>query len=341
MEKLSRETFEKLVAWYEENKRDLPWRKEVSPYRTWISEIMLQQTRVTAAIPYFERWMRLFPTVFDLAAASEESVLKAWEGLGYYSRARNLHRAAKIVAEKFGGELPRDKKELRALPGIGDYTVGAILSIACGEKEPAVDGNVLRVISRLTEDDSDLSKPAARASVADALREVMEEGKESSFTQSLFELGALICLPDVAYRCEACPIAADCRAFRNGTQAKFPVRSEKKEKRTERLTVFLLRVGDLVAVRQRPETGLLAKLFEFPNVKGELSEKEAEALVGAKVKKLPRFSHVFTHVVWEMTGYEAVLPAPIEEKGMRFVSPSELNETYPLPSAFANYKKLL
>ena len=339
MENLSRETFRNLVQWYEENKRDLPWRRVVSPYRTWVSEIMLQQTRVSAVIPYFERWMTLFPTVSDLANASEESVLKAWEGLGYYSRARNLHKAAKIVCEKYGGALPRDKKELAALPGIGAYTVGAILSIAFGEKEPAVDGNVLRVISRLTE--SDLSADRSRADVADALRIVMEGENASSFTQSLFELGALICLPDDAFRCEACPIARDCRAFQNGTQGVFPVRADKKAKKKEKITVFLLRLGDLVAVRKRPEKGLLAGLYEFPTAQGELTEKEAEAFVGAKVKKLPSFTHVFTHVIWEMTGYEAILSAPAEEKEIRFVSPSELNETYPIPSAFANYKKLL
>lgn len=302
---------------------------------------MLQQTRVAAAIPYFENWMRRFPTVFDLANASEESVLKAWEGLGYYGRARNLHAAAKLVAERFGGELPRDEKLLATLPGIGAYTAGAILSIAFGECSPAVDGNVLRVISRLTEADFDPAKEKTRALVKEKLRAYMEKGCASAFTQSLFELGALVCLPNGAERCEICPVRSFCRAFLNGTQAKYPVISDKKEKKKETLTVFLLRFEGRVALRRRPDKGLLAKLWEFPNVKGALTEKEAEDLVGTNVRKLPNVTHVFTHVVWDMIGYEAILSSPPKDEKIRFVLPSELSETYPLPSAFAAFKKLL
>lgn len=333
-----KETVKKLITWYEANKRDLPWRRDPSPYAVWISEIMLQQTRVAAVIPYYERWMTLFPTVSDLAAASEDAVLKAWEGLGYYTRARNLHAAAKIVAERYGGELPRNEKELSLLPGIGEYTVGAIRSIAFGEKEPAVDGNVLRVYARLTENPSDVSKTTVRATFGDILQQYMEEGKTSSFTQSFFELGALICLPN-APKCEECPLKENCAAYRNKTQDKFPVKSAKREKRREAITVFLIRVGNTVAVRYREGSRLLAGLYEFPYVEGVLSKEEAEKKIGASCRELPPISHVFTHMIWEMRGFEAVLddPTKIKEKGISFVPIDGLDEKYPFPGSGGNY----
>ena len=239
MRKVTEKEISLLLDWYGEHKRTLPWRETVSPYRTWVSEIMLQQTRVEAAKGYFLRWMERFPTVTALAEANEEEVLKAWEGLGYYSRARNLHKAAKLLAEQ-GGELPRDKKALQAIPGIGAYTAGAILSIAFGEKEPAVDGNVLRVISRLTADPYDTMKNETRERVANDLRPLMPEGQTSDFTQALFELGALVCLPNALPRCDLCPLAGECEARRLGRETDFPLRAAKPEKRRECLTVFVL-----------------------------------------------------------------------------------------------------
>ena len=232
MKKITANQIALLLEWYGENKRRLPWRDVVSPYRTWISEIMLQQTRVEAAKGYFLRWMERFPTLSDLAAASEEEVLKAWEGLGYYSRARNLHKAARLLAEQ--GELPREKAALEALPGIGAYTAGAILSIAFGVPEPAVDGNVLRVISRLTAENYDIAKQETRTMVADALRPLMSAGSTSDFTQALFELGALICLPNAAPRCDLCPWAGECEAHRIGKETDYPPRPVKAEKRVGR-----------------------------------------------------------------------------------------------------------
>ena len=341
---LTRELFGTLLAWYDENKRVLPWRGTTDPYRVWVSEIMLQQTRVETVKSYFSHWMRLFPTVRALAEASEDEVLKAWEGLGYYSRARNLHGAAKMVCEVYGGEIPRDRDKLRKLPGIGDYTVGAILSIAFGIAEPAVDGNVLRVISRLTADDADVSRPDVRKRVADILRPLMPAGRTSEFTQALFEIGALICLPNDAFRCDLCPLRAACRAYAAGTQTFYPVKPEKAEKRTEKKTVLILTADGEYAVRRRPAKGLLANLYEFPNLMGHLSEEEVRAVLGAKVvsvEPLPAATHVFTHLIWDMTGYLVRLAAPVTSDGIIWATKEEIGKTYSIPSAFRAYKKAL
>ena len=339
MKKLSGEQISLLLAWYGEHKRSLPWRDEVTPYRVWVSEIMLQQTRVEAARDYYLRWMARFPTVTELAAASEEEVLKQWEGLGYYSRARNLHKAAKLVVEKFNGELPSEADDLRSLPGIGAYTVGAILSIAFDKKEPAVDGNVLRVVSRLTAEAFDTSKDEVRAAIARDLRPLMPEGKCSDFTQSLFELGALICLPNATPRCEVCPLKDKCEAHRLGKETELPVKVIKAEKRREALTVFVLESNGKYAVKKRPAKGLLAGLWELPNQSGTLTKEQAAALYEGEVTMLPAATHIFTHVLWEMTGYLVHLKKAPEEEGLVFVTPQELADAYPLPSAFSVYKK--
>ena len=327
-----------LLPWFDRNKRDLPWRRNRSPYATWISEIMLQQTRVETVKPYFDRWMERFPTVQSLAAASEEEVLKAWEGLGYYSRARNLYKAAKIIAER-GGELPRDKRELERLPGIGAYTAGAILSIAFGEAEPAVDGNVLRVVSRLLAEPFDITKNETRVSVAESLRPLMPAGKTSEFTQALFEIGALVCLPNAVPRCDLCPLAGECEAHRTGKELAYPPRVAKPDKRRDALTVLVLEQAGKYAIRKRPETGLLAGLWELPNEAGTLSAEDVATRYAGEVMPLPAATHVFTHVVWEMTGYLVRLPAPPADPSLLFVTPEELRETYPLPTAFSAYKK--
>ncbi len=344
--------FRKLLDWYEANKRVLPWREDADPYHVWISEIMLQQTRVETVKGYYLRWMERFSTVQALAAAKEDEVLKAWEGLGYYSRARNLYKAAKIIASEYGGKLPADKALLRRLPGIGEYTVGAILSIAFGMGEPAVDGNVLRVISRLTADPSDVSKGDVRAAVAAKLRPLMPQGETSAFTQALFELGALVCLPKDAFRCESCPLIGECRAYREKRQGDFPVKPEKAAQRMEERTVLLLECEGKYLVRKRLSKGLLANLYEFPNAEGRLSEEEVRAFLSSlageeipvgMVEPLPEATHVFTHLIWEMTGYLLRLPAgqaaaPFGEDAA-FASPREIEEVYSLPSAFSAYKK--
>ena len=339
MKTLSEKQISLLLGWYADNKRTLPWREEVTPYRVWVSEIMLQQTRVEAARDYFSRWMARFPTLLDLARASEEEVLKAWEGLGYYSRARNLHKAAKLVVERFHGELPADKEALRTLPGIGAYTVGAILSIAFGIAEPAVDGNVLRVYSRLTAEAFDQSRDDVRREIADGLRPLMPAGKTSDFTQSLFELGALLCLPNALPRCDLCPLKDTCEAHRLGAETEYPVRIAKAEKRREKLTVFVLSWEGKFALRKRGDKGLLAGLWELPNVGSYLSAEDVRALYAGTVTPLPAARHVFTHIVWEMAGYKVALDHRPDDPTLVFVTPEELKEAYPLPSAFRAYKK--
>ena len=299
-----------LLPWYRENRRVLPWREQVSAYRTWVSEIMLQQTRVAAVIPYFQRFMAAYPSVEALAACDEGQLMKLWEGLGYYSRARNLRRAAQIVAEQYGGAFPRTYEELTALPGIGDYTAGAILSIAFGEPVPAVDGNVLRVAARLTGDSRNVLEPKVRADFRCAMAETIPHDRPGDFNQALMDLGAAVCLPGGKPLCEQCPAASFCAARQQGTQALLPVREKKKEKREIPLTVFaMVREDGAAALRQRPKNGLLAGLWELPHVEGTLDEAAAArqlAAWGVTVLRWERTLHAkheFTHLRWQMTGY--------------------------------------
>lgn len=298
-----------LLRWYDANRRILPWREEVSAYRTWVSEIMLQQTRVTAVLPYFARFMAAFPTVEALAAADTEQLMKLWEGLGYYSRARNLQKAAQIVTERYGGQFPAAYEELIALPGIGDYTAGAILSIAFGQRVPAVDGNVLRVAARITGSRLDVLDGKNRKLFRAWMAEAMPADRPGAYNQALMDLGATVCLPNGQPLCDACPARDFCAANREGCQSELPVRAKKKEKRLEQLTVFLLRREGRIALRRRPKEGLLAGLWEYPHVPGVLDETAAAAQLAEWgisphqwTKKLTA-KHEFTHIRWEMTGY--------------------------------------
>ena len=321
-----------LLAWYDKEKRDLAWRKNADPYRVWVSEIMLQQTRVEAVKEYYDRFMTALPTVEDLAAVEEEKLLKLWEGLGYYSRARNLQKAAKEVVAR--GGFPSDPKELATLPGIGGYTAGAIASIACYKRAPAVDGNVFRVISRLTENPTPINEPKYKAYLEEKLKEIYpEEGVRcSDFTQSLMELGALVCKP-LSPLCESCPLSGICRAKKRGTQSKFPVLPEKKEKRKEELFVFLLVDDEGVYIEKR-KTGLLKGMYGFPtSLRGEKSAEETLKEWGVyefTKKKAKKYTHIFTHVKWDM---ECLLcevnNAPFEK-----VSYQTLETEISLPTAF-------
>ncbi len=296
-----------LLGWYDKNRRSLPWREEVSAYRTWVSEIMLQQTRVAAALPYFQRFMAAFPTVEALAQADTEQVLKLWEGLGYYSRARNLQKAAKIIAQR--GAFPETYEEVLALPGIGDYTAGAILSIAFSQPIPAVDGNALRIVSRLTGSGENILEDKTRKAFRALVAEVIPQDRPGEFNQALMDLGATVCLP-AAPLCEACPLRGHCTAFREGRTGELPVRISKTHRRTEEKTVFLLlRPDGAVALRQREATGLLAGLWEYPHTEGKLEEEqaarqlEAWGITAKKWHKQLDFHHIFTHIRWEMRGY--------------------------------------
>ncbi|MBQ3141261.1 MAG: A/G-specific adenine glycosylase, partial [Clostridia bacterium] len=263
-----------LLDWYAQNKRVLPWRENTDPYRVWVSEIMLQQTRVEAVIPYYLRFLERFPSVQALADAPEDELLKAWEGLGYYSRARNLQKTARIVCEKFGGRFPSDYEQLLKLPGIGVYTAGAIASIAFEKPTPAVDGNVLRVLSRLTESHDDITEPAVKARFTQLLADVYPSTRRGDFTQSLMELGATVCVPNGPARCGQCPLAQLCKAQLHGIQHLLPVKAPKQTRRSEDKTVLLLRCGQRYAVRRREPDGLLGGLWEFPSLNGTLSAQE-------------------------------------------------------------------
>lgn len=330
-----------LPAWYQANARDLPWRHTQDPYRIWVSEIMLQQTRVAAVLGYYARFLAAFPTVEALAAAPEEQLMKLWEGLGYYSRARNLQKAARIVAEQ--GGFPESYEGLLALPGIGEYTAGAIASAAFGLRVPAVDGNVLRVAARVADCRDDIALPKTKRAVRAALEAVMptDEAAIRVFNQSTMELGATVCVPNGAPKCQQCPAAEFCLGRIRSTAESLPVKSGKKERRAEEKTVFLLVRQGQVALRRRPDTGLLAGLWEFPNVEGALDENTAAEAVCAwgltprTWRSRLAAKHIFTHVEWHMTGYALEVTGGGPEDFL-WVDAQGLT-AHAVPSAFARY----
>ena len=338
---LLRQTGAPLLAWYAANRRDLPWRRTKDPYKIWVSEIMLQQTRVAAVIPYYERWMTALPDVAALAAADEGALMKLWEGLRYYSRARNLQKAAKIIVNDLGGEFPRSREGLLALPGVGEYTAGAVASIAFGLPVPAVDGNVLRLAARAADLRGNVLDPAVKRDIAAAMELAVPPEDPGSYNQALMDLGATICLPSGAPLCESCPLRGLCRARALGIQEQLPLREKKARRRQEALTVFVLVREGKVALRQRPDTGLLAGLWEFPHVPGALEEAAAgEALAAFGLTALDwrqklTARHLFTHVTWEMTGYE-VLVRGTDTAGFTWADEAALS-TLAVPSAFRKY----
>ena len=339
------EITEPLLKWYDDNARKLPWRDYPTPYRVWVSEIMLQQTRVEAVKPYFERFVRELPDIAALARVPEDRLLKLWEGLGYYSRARNLQKAARMVLKEYGGALPQDPKELVRLPGIGEYTAGAISSIAYGRPEPAVDGNVLRVIARLTVDERDIRHPAAKRLTAEKLKKIYPVGKSGEFTQALMELGATVCLPNGAPLCDKCPLAFLCEGFKTGRAASLPVISPKPARKIEQKTVFLILCKGKAALRKRPATGLLAGMWEFPCVPGILSQQQAQRTLKewgfpeTQPERLSNAKHVFTHVEWRMTGYLVrVASAPND---FFWADSEDFDSRCAVPSAYKHFLKVL
>ena len=338
-ENLLRTLPEPLLGWYRENARDLPWRHTEDPYRIWVSEIMLQQTRVAAVLGYYARFLAVFPTVEALAEADEERLMKLWEGLGYYSRARNLQKAAREITAL--GGFPDTYDGLLALPGIGDYTASAIAAAAFGRREPAVDGNVLRVAARVTGDEGDIAAPATKKRVTAALAEIIPLDAPGDFNQAMMELGATVCGPNTAPRCDDCPVSGLCLGRQRGTAETLPVKKAKKERRVEEKTVLLLKRDGKIALRKRPKTGLLAGLWEFPNVEGALDETAAGAVVEAMGLSVIDWQsrltakHIFTHVEWHMTGYALTVrgdgPAELE-----WVDAAGL-AVRSVPSAFARY----
>lgn len=337
-----------LLAWYGGRARSLPWRDNPLPYRVWVSEIMLQQTRVEAVKPYFERFMKAFPSVKELAEAEDDYLMKMWEGLGYYNRARNLKAAARIIMEEHGGNLPASFEELIRLPGIGSYTAGAVASIAFHLPLPAVDGNVLRVISRILGDREDIKKASVKSRMEQELAAVMPVDDASRYNQGLIEVGALVCIPGGEPKCGECPMASLCLTNKNGWWKEIPYKSPAKARKIQDKTVFIIEYQDKVAIHKRPMGGLLAALYELPNVEGCLSRDQVAGILGLdgvllwEVAPLPCAKHVFSHVEWHMTGYRVVINQKwkVPETWL-MVSAEELASTYALPNAFQAYTSLI
>lgn len=329
-----------LLPWFDQNKRNLPWRQDKEPYHIWLSEIMLQQTRVEAVKGYYARFLSALPTIADLAKADDELLHKLWEGLGYYSRVRNLKKAAQVVMDTHGGVFPCTHEEIRALPGVGPYTAGAIASICYELPTPAVDGNVLRVISRICNEDTPIDSPAYKKCVTERLASVYP-ARAGDFTQALMELGATICGPNRAPQCSICPCKAFCQAHAAGTAESLPVKSAKKAKKEEEKTVFILSCNGSYALQKRPNKGLLAGLWEFPNVPGTLDMTQGMDYIRlwnlqarAPLRQVTR-QHIFTHIKWQMHG----LYMEVSEKNDTFtwLTAAEIENQAALPTAFRQF----
>lgn len=330
-----------LLEWYRDNARSLPWRDDPTPYHVWVSEVMLQQTRVAAVLDYYRRFMAEVPDVAALAALSEERLMKLWQGLGYYSRARNLQAAARQIMEEHGGSFPSDYQAVRALKGVGDYTAGAICSIAFGQPVPAVDGNVLRVVTRVTGDEGDITTPAMKAKVAAHLAPIIPLDDPGAFTQAMMELGATVCLPNGAPLCDTCPARSFCTARLENRVDMLPVKTKKKARRVEERTVWLIFHEGRVALRRRPAKGLLAGLWEYPNELAPAEGAMADWGLTGEVTHGGTGVHIFTHVEWRMTAQcwqvnQAQLPA-----GWVWADRDALRRQYAIPSAFSPFQVLV
>ena len=329
-----------LLPWYHANRRDLPWRKDREPYHVWLSEIMLQQTRVEAVKGYYARFLETLPTIAALSECDDDLLHKLWEGLGYYSRVRNLKKAAQVVMAAHGGVFPRTLAQVLSLPGIGEYTAGAICSICYGLPTPAVDGNVLRVFSRLTDDPSPIDLPATKKRVSEILAAIYP-AETGDFTQALMELGATVCGPNRKPDCDHCPCKKICRGYAHGTAEALPVKAPKKEKRQEDRTVFLFHCDGKYALEKRPGKGLLAGLWQLPNVTGQLdtadalAEAEKMGLRPQEIRKEIFRKHIFTHIQWNMKG----IYLDVAETGGNFqwFTEEEINAAAALPTAFRQF----
>lgn len=347
MEEKLRVITEPLLEWFRGHARVLPWRDDPTPYRVWVSEIMLQQTRVEAVKPYYQRFMKALPNVKELAECPEEELLKLWEGLGYYNRVRNMQTAAKTIMEQYQGILPADYHKLLKLKGIGEYTAGAISSIAYQIAVPAVDGNVLRVISRITLNYEDILKPSVKKKITEALQRVMPQDHAGEFNQALMELGACICIPNGAPHCSECPLKGSCRAHLEDKTSEIPYKAPAKKRKIEEKTVLVIRQGSRVAIRKRPEKGLLAGLYELPNLEGWKEEEEIISYLSEKgfrsirVQKLPDAKHIFSHIEWHMKAFMILVEAQEEMPEYLFIERKETEEKYPIPAAFEAYARYM
>ncbi|MDD5900391.1 MAG: A/G-specific adenine glycosylase [Lachnospiraceae bacterium] len=357
VKKIYADTVPYLLQWYDYNRRILPWRESPTPYHVWVSEIMLQQTRVEAVRGYYDRFLTCLPDVAALASAQEEVLLKLWEGLGYYNRVRNMQKAARILVEQYDGQMPAEYEKIRALPGIGDYTAGAIASIAFGLPYPAVDGNVLRVMSRIACSEEDIAKEKTKQKLKHELTLIMPE-RSGDFNQSLMELGATVCLPNGRPLCDQCPVMHLCKAFHAGRETELPVKSGKKERRVEKRVVYVISCGEKILLHRREKKGLLAGLWEFPNVLTDEKERDLQTraesdleqlgiqLPGMKltVRKSKKAKHIFSHVEWHMEGIRIEAQdfygnGKDGQEEWAFVTVQELQNIYPVPSAFEVFLK--
>lgn len=327
-----------LVSWFLEEKRDLPWRKTKDPYKIWVSEVMLQQTKVDTVIPYYERFITKYPSLESLAHAKEEELLKEWEGLGYYSRARNLQAGVKEVVESYGSVVPNTRKEISKLKGVGPYTAGAVLSIAYGVPEHAVDGNVMRVLSRLLLIKEDIAKPKTKKIFEEAVMELIDEDNPSAFNQGLMELGAVICTPTKP-KCLLCPVRENCTAFFEGMQEQLPIKTINKKTKVHKMKAVVIENDDgQVLLEKRPSKGLLANMWQFPMVELPTATHTMEEVIehdyGIEILKgeeLIVFKHIFSHLVWEMESFEGKLKAEKElPTSCKWFTKDEI-ETLPMP----------
>ena len=344
-----------LLEWYDANQRTLPWRGSKDPYHIWVSEIMLQQTRVEAVRPYFGRFLEACPNVAALAELPDEQLLKLWEGLGYYNRARNLKKAAGQIMEEYDGKIPETYDLLIRLPGIGDYTAGAVASIAFGQPRPAVDGNVLRIIARLMGDKSDILEASTKNNYRKALERILPKERAGDFNQAMMELGATVCLPKGKPGCGVCPWQKECTACREGLTDSLPVKKKKNPRRVEKKTVLVIRDDRYTLIRRREEGGLLAGMYEFPMLEGRVSQKEALAFVKGlglhplKVESLGEAVHIFTHLEWHMKGMLIRIADTGKEKTgslklpehYHLILPEEIDESFPVPSAYKAFRAQL
>lgn len=340
-----------LLTWYDSNRRILPWREEATPYRVWVSEIMLQQTRVEAVKPYFQRFMTALPDIAALAEAPEDELLKLWEGLGYYNRVRNLQKAAIQIMEDYDGIMPDSYEELLQLKGIGSYTAGAVSSIAYGKPNPAVDGNVLRVIARIRKDDRCISEDKVKRAVENDLREVMPVDRPGDFNQAMMEIGACVCIPNGAPHCEECPLRHICMAYADGTQLQYPNKAKAKQRTIEEKTILIIRDAEFAVLHKRPNKGLLAGMYEFPSMKGFHTAEEVQEYLAQnglqvlRIRPLEDARHIFTHKEWHMKGYlirvDELSPKKpgSDSADWIYIEPQETRDKYPIPSAFAVYAK--
>ena len=333
-----------LLPWYKQNARKLPWRQDTEPYHIWLSEIMLQQTRVEAVRAYYLRFLEQLPDIHTLSKAPESHLLKLWEGLGYYNRARNLQKAAHVIETQYGGHFPNQYEDIRALPGIGPYTAGAIASICFNLPYAAVDGNVLRIITRMTEDDSPIDCMQTKTEIAAQLKKVYPKNDCGQFTQALMELGATVCTPK-SPKCTECPAMKFCRAYANGTVLQYPVKQPKKDKRLEERTIFLLQHGDKYAITKRTESGLLSGLWQLPNVLGKMDINQALytaeefGVQPVELYKQIHRIHIFTHIKWKMTCYHILCAE--KPSDFTWATVQEIQTTYALPTAFRMFFECL